>query len=306
MNKKLLLSLGSLSTLAVVAPILATVSCASEAPVDATNLIITAKTSPVLTTEEETTLKGTGTNTDKWAVLAKLFTGAGFVETNKDKFTVAVGTDNKVTLTAIKGYKINGGETVVSNAYTIGTTPPATTDLDIKALGAAATVTQAQLNNLNSATETDKLAALKLFFDGKDLTEANFPNFTVEIDFAGAVIKLTASKDFTIGTKTEVNSSTFTVSDKNLNFAVTTTATPSLTAAENTALVTPTSANLADQKTGLAKLFTGITDANWNFFTFTVNDTAKTVTLTAKKGFVIGAANTATDTTLVSKTFTVA
>ncbi|MGL5357863.1 MAG: hypothetical protein ACRC9U_02235 [Metamycoplasmataceae bacterium] len=305
MNKKLLISLSSLSTIAIVAPVLAITSCAGETPVEATNLIITAKTNPVLTNEDVALLEATddADNTKKWTTLGKLFEGAGFVPDNKAKFTTSINkTDNIVTLTAIKGYTIDGKEKVGSNKYTIGT-EPVVTDLEITAK-ANPVLTNEDITLLEAADDADntkKWTTLGKLFDGAGFVPDNKAKFTTSINKTENVVTLKANKGFTINNKDSLNSNKYTIEPvvEGTNLEITAIASVKLTNAD---IVILEAADANAKWDVFAKLFTGkdFVSANINSkFTATFNRSKLEVTLTAAKGFVIGGQQT------LSNTFTV-
>ncbi|MGL5357799.1 MAG: hypothetical protein ACRC9U_01915 [Metamycoplasmataceae bacterium] len=301
MNKKLLISLGSLSTIAVVAPILATVSCASDAPVDVKDLTITAKADPKLTAADVTALEGTNA-TAQWDPLAKLFEGKDFVSANQANFTVSIDTKEMlVTLTAKTGFTIGGKDKLVSNKYTVEETTPAK-DLTITVIEKAVELTGVQIMNLTGADAAAKLTSLKLLFNGTDLTNENLANFKVSVDSSKNIVTLEANQGFTIGGQAKLDSKAYTV--KNTNINATKKAAADVTQGDIDAL-TATTPNLVAQLTALTKLFDGITKDNQTYFTITVNTTDKTVTLNALQGFVFGANANATETTLVSNAYTI-
>ncbi|MGL5438630.1 MAG: hypothetical protein ACRDA7_02745, partial [Metamycoplasmataceae bacterium] len=136
MNKKILISLGTLSVVATSLPILATISCSSgEEPTSGLiDLNIIPKTTGQKITEKEVEyLKGKDPKT-QLPVLQKLFDG--IIAENQNKFTFVVSNTNVVTLTVIKDYIfINNTTTVVAPAFTVEKppTPPADVNLAITA-----------------------------------------------------------------------------------------------------------------------------------------------------------------------------
>ncbi|MGL5357858.1 MAG: hypothetical protein ACRC9U_02210 [Metamycoplasmataceae bacterium] len=263
-------------------------------PVVPTDLVITATSSPVLTQEEETLLKGTGTNTEKWAVLAKLFGGEGFVPTNQDKFTVSVGDNKVVTLTAVSGYKINGADTFVSNAYTIGTNPTIT-DLKITAKKSPK-LTATEETQLQSGTDAQKQAALGILFD--PINADNYKNFTFTLDKDKKTVTLKANTGFIFGDAETLVSNVYTIeTNPTTDLKIKPKASPKLTATEETQLE---SGNDTQKQAALGMLFDPITAENYKNFTFTLDKGNKKVTLTAKSGFIFGTTNT-----LVSNAYTV-
>ncbi|MGL4183605.1 MAG: hypothetical protein ACRCRP_00535 [Metamycoplasmataceae bacterium] len=303
MNKKLLISLGSLSTIAVVAPILATVSCASDAPVDANNLIITAKPSPSLTNEDIKNLEATGDNSTKWSALEKLFEGPGFTPENKDKFTVSIHTGKKiVTLLAVQGYKINGNQTFASSEYkmfagvNIIITPKANPD----------PITTAEVATLKGTNASDQLVVLKKLFEGAGLVNTNQPNFTITVNETTSKVTLKAKEGFLLNNKQYIEV-TYTLAGAKIPLNFTLKPSPVLTAGDVFVLKAPSSSNLPAQLTALNKLFNGITKDNQEFFTVAINTPINDkVILRAKEGYVFGANSSATATTIVSNVYTVA
>ncbi|MGL5521801.1 MAG: hypothetical protein ACRDAW_00835 [Metamycoplasmataceae bacterium] len=268
-----------------------------------TNLIITAKSSPTLTQAEETTLKGTGNNTTKWDVLAKFFTGAGFIPDNKDKFSVSVGADNKVTLKAIQGYTINDKDTFVSNAYTVSTTPPAVTELKIAAIKNDVTLTMVEVDALSdkSASAAVKLAVLVKLFEGTDLKVDNLNKFDVLVDNAKTTVTLTTKTNYTFAGATPNNklNKTYKLAPTTTELQITAqTAAATLSATEVTAL---TGSDVTAKLNSLKKLFTGgdLTNTNLNKFKVGVNTGNRIVTLTAEANFTFAKG----DKTLDSKPY---
>ncbi|MGL4183603.1 MAG: hypothetical protein ACRCRP_00525 [Metamycoplasmataceae bacterium] len=305
MNKKLLISLGSLSTIAVVAPILATVSCASDAPVKVVDLVITAKENPTITAADVKTLETAGAiTTEKWNVLDKLFAGAGFISGNKEKFDASINTtDAIVTLTAKTGYTLNGKGTFASAKYTVA--PEITeVNLDIKVKASPATeLTGIQVFNLTSTNTNPKISDLSQLFDGIDTN--NIDKFTVLVnldDLTKSTVTLTPVEGYLIGGAKTLVSPAFNVKTSYLNITKTTTKPLNITQVDEDALAA-TTPDAAAQLTALNKLFTGVTTGNQNKFTITVDKTAKTVTLTMLPGFAFGTTGTAT--TLVSDVYTI-
>ncbi|MGL5522056.1 MAG: hypothetical protein ACRDAW_02200 [Metamycoplasmataceae bacterium] len=307
MNKKLLISLSSLSTIAIVAPVLVITSCAGETPVDSTNLIITAKANPVLTNEDVTLLEATDDvdNAKKWDTLGKLFDGAGFVPDNKAKFTTSINTtDMLVTLTAVNGYTISGQETVVSNKYTIGT-EPVITDLIITAKESPKLTAEdvTLLEATDDADNTKKWTTLGKLFGGVGFVPDNKAKFTTSINKTNNVVTLTANEGFTINSKTSLDSNKYTIEPtvEATNLEITAITNVQLTNAD---IVILEAVDANAKWTVYAKLFAGkdFVPANINSkFTATFNRSKLEVTLTAATGFVIGGQQTLSNTFTVDK-----
>ncbi|MGL5438333.1 MAG: hypothetical protein ACRDA7_01210 [Metamycoplasmataceae bacterium] len=292
MNKKLLISLGSLSTIAIIAPVLAITSCAGETPVEATNLIITAKANPVLTNEDVALLEATddADNAKKWTTLGKLFEGTGFVTDNKAKFTTSINkTDNIVTLTAIKGYTIDGKEKVGSNKYTIRT-EPVVTDLEITVITTSATLNTTEVAALTGSDTTAQLAALKKLFSGKDLTTENLVNFKVSVEESTRIVTLTANEGFTIGTKDKLDSTAYTLETTPTVTDLKITAKTASATLKETEVTSLTGSDTTAQLVVLAKLFEGedLKNENLTNFKVSVETSTRIATLTAEKDFTIG------------------
>ncbi|MGL5438628.1 MAG: hypothetical protein ACRDA7_02735 [Metamycoplasmataceae bacterium] len=298
MNKKSLITLGSLSTMAIVTPVLITISCANE-PVTTINLTITAKDNPKLTKADVTILENiTADNTAKWDALSKLFTGEGFINDNKDKFTTSINTtDMLVTLTAVKGYTIGGKEKIVSNKYTEdeSVTP---IDLAIKPKDNPK-LTTTEETQLESGTDEQKQVALAMLFD--PITAENYKNFSFTINKDTKIVTLTAKQGFVFGNSDTLNSNAYII-DKPIpaiNLKITIKASPKLTPTDiiilegNYPLV---------QLPVLQKLFEGegLISANQDKFTILVDTNKKIVTLKANTGYTINNAEA-----LVSNQYTI-
>ncbi|MGL5522025.1 MAG: hypothetical protein ACRDAW_01990 [Metamycoplasmataceae bacterium] len=260
-------------------------------PVETTNLVISAKLSPTLTIAEENTLKGSGSNTDKWSILEKFFGGTGFVPANQDKFTVAVGGDKKVTLNAISGYTINNAKTFVSNAYTISTTPPpAVTELKITAITTSATLTATEVTALTGSDATAKFNSLKKLFQGNDLTETNLSKFKVAVNTSTRIVTLTAEANYTFADANKIlNSTAYTNATIDQNLNITAKQNPKLTDAQFDFL---SSGSESQKQTILGILFNPINANNYKNFTFKVDRNNFIVTLTAANGFIFGSSKT--------------
>ncbi|MGL5522019.1 MAG: hypothetical protein ACRDAW_01960 [Metamycoplasmataceae bacterium] len=290
MNKKLLISLSSLSAIAVVAPILVIVSCSSEAPVEGKDLIIIKRTSPKITQADVTALKGTALPSQLIA-LNKLFGGSGLSLTNQANFKVAINeTDQIVTLTANTGFTISGKSSIVSNKYTIeGTTE--TTNLVITPI-VTPKLTDADVTLLGDTTDTDnakKWNSLAKLFDGSGFKPENKGNFSVAINTTTMKVTLKANTGFTINNVETVESNVYTIESTtpSVSLNITANATVEL---DGNQILNLTSATPADQVTALKLLFGGtdLTEANLVKFTVAIDQTTNKVTLTAATGFTIG------------------
>ncbi|MGL5357862.1 MAG: hypothetical protein ACRC9U_02230 [Metamycoplasmataceae bacterium] len=287
MNKKLLISLSSLATIAIVAPVLVITSCAGETPATV-NLTITTKTDPKLTESNITALEGSELPAQLTA-LQKLFDGKDLSSANQDKFTVSIDKDKKtVTLTPKSGYTIDGKNTLTSNPYTLDTNPTIT-DLKITAK-TAPEITQEDVTALKGNDLPTQLIVLNKLFSGADLISTNQNNFKVSIDEAKEIVTLTANSDFTINGEKTLNSNKYkilpTVEAENLT--ITAIANVVLTNAE----VTTLEGSDANAKwTIYAKLFGGkdfLSGNIGNKFNVTFSKSDLEVTLTATIGFTIG------------------
>ncbi|MGL5521909.1 MAG: hypothetical protein ACRDAW_01400 [Metamycoplasmataceae bacterium] len=290
MNKKLLISLSSLATIAIVAPVLVITSCSGETPI-IVNLNITAKINPNVTETDITTLEGNDLPAQLIA-LQKLFDGSDLNAENQTKFSILVNKGQRVvTLTAKTGYTINGGSALASNEYTIGTAPTVT-DLKITAK-ANPKITKEDVTTLKGTNLPAQLIALKKLFDGPGLTSENQANFKVAVDETKEIVTLNANTGFTINDKSSFDSNKYTIEPtvENINLEITAiTTSVSLTEAEVANLE---GQNNNNKLTVLKRLFsgTGLTPANLANFDVTVDKTSTTVTLTAKPGFTIGGQN---------------
>ncbi|MGL4183604.1 MAG: hypothetical protein ACRCRP_00530 [Metamycoplasmataceae bacterium] len=298
MNKKLLISLASLSTIAIVTPILATVSCASDTPVKATNLTITAINTPKLTKSDVEALKGTDLKA-QWDALAKLFEGPDFTPANQNNFKVSINeTEAIVTLTANTGFTISDKTTLVSNKYTVQ--EQEIVDLKITAITPSVTLTAIEAFNLTISDPKLKLESLSKIFTG--ITESNLSNFKVSFDSSQNIATLEALSGFTINGQQTLASNSITIQNVILNITKKT-GTLNIMQADLDVL-TATTPDAAAQLTALNKLFTGIDATNQNYFTITVDTKAKTVTLNGLNGFSFGT-STSGSKTLVSDVYTI-
>ncbi|MGL5438335.1 MAG: hypothetical protein ACRDA7_01220 [Metamycoplasmataceae bacterium] len=287
MNKKLLISLSSLATIAIVAPVLVITSCSGETPATV-NLTITAKTDPKLTEANITALEGSELPAQLTA-LQKLFDGKDLSSANQDKFTVSIDKDKKtVTLTPKSGYTIDGKNTLTSNPYTLDTNPTIT-DLKITAK-TAPEITQEDVTTLEGNDLPTQLIVLNKLFSGDGLTSDNQNNFKVSVDKTKEIVTLTANSDFTINGEKTLNSNKYkilpTVEAENL--IITAIANVVLTNAEVT-ILEGTDANA--KWTIYAKLFGGkdfLSENIGNKFNVTFSKSDLEVTLTATIGFTIG------------------
>ncbi|MGL5522058.1 MAG: hypothetical protein ACRDAW_02210, partial [Metamycoplasmataceae bacterium] len=301
MNKKLLISLGALSTIAIVSPILITASCAAEVS-NANNLVVTAIANPKLTNEDVIVLENaTADNTAKWNALAKLFTGAGFVEGNKDKFTSSIDkTNSTVTIKANTGYTINGGETFASNKYIIEATTP-NKNLAITAI-ANPKLTDADMAVLENATvdNTAKWNALAKLFAGEGFVVENKDNFTSSIDKGKSIVTLKANPGYTINGGETFASNVYAVDPAvpNKDLVITTLIDPKVTEEEINSLEVVD--NNETKLTSLTKLFQG-NDLNLDNLAnleIKVDKVKFLVTLTGINGYTINA-----QTSLVSNRY---
>ncbi|MGL5519861.1 MAG: hypothetical protein ACRDBR_00310 [Metamycoplasmataceae bacterium] len=295
MNKKLLISLGFLSTISITVPILATVSCAStDTPVDNKYLIIIARQDPKILGSDIDALKGSDLPAQLTA-LQKLFGGPGLTLTNQVNFRIAINEDQKiVTLTAINGFTINGKSVLESNKYII---EPVVEIIDLTITPTIdPKLTDAEVAILKAADDNAKWPVLQKLFTGKDFVSANQDKFTATFDEAKLTVTLTAKTGFTIGGKQSL-SNTFTIDNNpviptDLKITVKSNVTLSVIQFEN--LVSGTD---AEKQAVLGLLFDPITADNYQKFTFTVKEL--TVTLIAKPGSIFGTSQT------LSNTFTV-
>ncbi|MGL5522026.1 MAG: hypothetical protein ACRDAW_01995, partial [Metamycoplasmataceae bacterium] len=204
MNKKLLTSLGALSTIAIIAPTLVITSCAGETPATI-NLTITAIANPKLTNADITVLEGSNLQVQLTS-LQKLFEGKDLIEANQNNFSISIDKDkNVVTLNPKPGYTIDGKNTLASNAYVLETTPT-DIDLNIKAIQTAATLNTTEVTALTGTDKIAQLAALQKLFEGTDLKTENLTNFVVSVNTETKIVTLTANEGFTIGNQPKLDS----------------------------------------------------------------------------------------------------
>ncbi|MGL5522024.1 MAG: hypothetical protein ACRDAW_01985 [Metamycoplasmataceae bacterium] len=284
MNKKLLISLSSVSIAAVGLPILATISCSSEAPA-IVNLTISAKANPQITNTDITALE-VGNPSSKLTALQKLFEGKDLISANLKNFSISINKGRKiVTLTAKSGYTIDGKNTLASNVYTEEVTPPTDTDLKITAKPSPK-LTIVQETQLETGNDTEKETVLGLLFD--PITTENYKNFTFEVNKGTKIVTLTAKKGFVFGNSNTLNSNTYTIdtiAPKDLT--ITAKASPKLTGIQTIDLL---KVDDAKQLIILKELFDGqdLTSTNQANFTVSIDNDKKIVTLTAATNFLIG------------------
>ncbi|MGL5522023.1 MAG: hypothetical protein ACRDAW_01980 [Metamycoplasmataceae bacterium] len=287
MNKKLLISLGTLSVVTTSLPILATISCSSEeAPKgDLINLNIIPKISGQKITEQQVIyLKGKDPKT-QLPVLQKLFDG--IITENQNKFTFVVSNTNVVTLTAIKDYIfINGKPTIASPAFTIEKppTPPADVNLAITANSSNIELTGLEIVDLEGADANKQLVILNKLFTGINATNKN--NFTIIFSTNNNVF-LIAKPGFTFSGKETLNKN-YSLKITAINITVRQ-AFPNITIKEADVLKEETSAsNAAKQAEILSRGFVGIDTTNINYLNIEWVSYATQVILTTKPGFVFG------------------
>ncbi|MGL4183600.1 MAG: hypothetical protein ACRCRP_00510 [Metamycoplasmataceae bacterium] len=278
MNKKLLLSLGSLSTIITLVPTLATVSCSSETSTK-TNLSIAIKKDPILTSTDILILEANNVS-NKLIPLQKLFNGQDLIAENLDKFTISIDKGKSVvTLTAKDNYTIDGKTTLISNTYTINDTN--LIDLKITINNVAQKLTANEASDLKGTDTTKQLIVLKKLFNG--INDTNQNNFTVSINNDN-VVTLNAKADYTFGGKPSLSALPFSIEtapvDKNLNITAKL-GTIDLTGIE---LIDVVGQDAAKQLTILAKLFDGVNSGNQVNFTTTIGS-GNIITLTAKNGY---------------------
>ncbi|MGL5357861.1 MAG: hypothetical protein ACRC9U_02225 [Metamycoplasmataceae bacterium] len=299
MNKKLLISLSSLATIATIAPVLVITSCSGETPA-IVNLTITAKIDPKLTQEDITALEGSELPAE-FAALQKLFTGKDLTTVNQANFKVAVDkTKQIVTLTANTGFTINDKSTLESNKYEI--LPIVETEnLSITATPDVV-LTNDEVTLLEGSDNAKKWPVLEKLFTGSDFVPTNIDNkFTVSFNKSNLEVTLTAKTGFAIdGNQTLSNKFTVDQPITPTNLVLTANATPTLTETEVTILERPDNDN--NKLAALQKLFTGkdLTIENLGNFDILVNKQAKKVTLTAKANYTINDGKT-----LESNTYTI-
>ncbi|MGL5522015.1 MAG: hypothetical protein ACRDAW_01940 [Metamycoplasmataceae bacterium] len=298
MNKKLLTSLGSLSTISIVAPILITVSCASENPTKVEHLVIIPRTNPKLVNNNIDSLKGTDLPAQLIA-LHKLFGGSGLTSANQNKFNVGVDENRRVvTLTTNPGFTISGKPVLESNQYTIEQTGEIT-DLNITAI-TGAKLTEAEVATLKNSDINVQWPALEKLFGGKDFVLANKDKFIVALDEAQLTVTLIANTGLTIGGNPKL-SNTFTIDNNPVvptDLAITAKSSVQLTTSEVNILK---GSNDNAKWTVYAKLFDGadFKVENKDKFTITFDENSLTVTLTAATNFSISGQKT------LSNTFTI-
>ncbi|MGL5357857.1 MAG: hypothetical protein ACRC9U_02205, partial [Metamycoplasmataceae bacterium] len=248
-----------------------------------TDLKITAKPSPKLTTAQETQLE-TGNDTQKETVLGLLFDP--ITTENYKNFTFEVNKGTKiVTLTARKGFIFGNSNTLNSNAYTIDTIAPK--DLKITAK-ASPKLTGIQTIDLLKVDAAKQLIILKELFDGQDLTSTNQANFTVSIDNDKKIVTLTAVTNFLIGGKAKLDSNLYTVEDSRVNISPkSTTGAIKLSQVEIDILKNTSSPNLTAQLPILQKLFDGVDSTTQAYFKIVVDETNKLVSITALPGIIL-------------------
>ncbi|MGL5522134.1 MAG: hypothetical protein ACRDAW_02590 [Metamycoplasmataceae bacterium] len=282
MNKKLLISLSSVSIAAVGLPILSTISCSSEAPA-IVNLTISAKANPRITNDDITTLERNNLHA-QLIVLQKLFDGKDLTATHQKNFSISISRVRRVvTLNAKSGYTIDGKNNLVSHVYALETNPPADTDLKIT-LKPSPKLTKEDIAALKGANNSAQLAALKKLFEGEGLTSANQDKFTILVDESKKIVTLTAKSGYTIDGKNTLASNAYAddttpPTDTDLKITVKT-GTIDLTSID---LLDLSGNEVTKQKVVLNKLFDGITDSNFNNFTFKINN--NNIVLTAKQGY---------------------
>ncbi|MGL5357859.1 MAG: hypothetical protein ACRC9U_02215 [Metamycoplasmataceae bacterium] len=305
MNKKLIISLSSLSIIVIVAPVLAVTSCIGNTSVNVNDLVITPKTVPKLTQEDVTTLKGTE-HSAQLIVLNKLFGGTGLSSANQENFRVLVDENNKmVTLMANTGFTINGKPLLESSKYKILSTDEIT-DLTIIATKDAK-LTETEVAALDAPDATAKWSSLQKLFAGADFKAENLDSkFTIAVDTKNKKVTLTAKSGFTISSQ-QTLTNIFTVDNNPVvptDLTIIATKDAKLTEAEAAALDAPDAT--AKWKV-LEKLFAGADFKVENLdskFTITVDTKNKKVTLTAKSGFTISSQQTLSNTFIVDNAIT--
>ncbi|MGL5438155.1 MAG: hypothetical protein ACRDA7_00220 [Metamycoplasmataceae bacterium] len=291
MNKKLLISLGFLSTISIVAPILVTVSCANDKPVDIKNLIITAKQNPKLLESDIAALKGTDFP-DQLTALQKLFDGSDLSSNNQNNFSVIIDEAQMIVfLRAKKGFTINGKSVLDSNKYSIESTIE-TINLNIIAIKDAK-LTDAEIAILKTSDTNAKWPVLKKLFGGKDFVIENQDKFTVTFDETKVTVTLTAKKGFVIGGQPKL-SNTFTIDNNPViptDLKITAKSNVILSVLQFENLVSGTD---SEKEAVLGLLFDPITPDNYKKFTFIIIDL--TITLTANQEFIFGTNKTLSNT----------
>ncbi|MGL4183601.1 MAG: hypothetical protein ACRCRP_00515 [Metamycoplasmataceae bacterium] len=286
MNKKILISLGSLSTIAVVAPILATISCSNTEQVSKIDLNIIPKTQQKLSEQEVIYLKGN--DPSKYIlVLQKLFDG--IINENLNKFTFIVSNTNIVTLKANQGYLINNKETIVSPAFIIENPNPPITDinLDIKA-NSNVSLTGIELFDLQEGEISKKILILQKLFTG--ISNTNYNNFTFVISGnANNKIFLIAKNGYKIN-KQETLENNFTLKNIPLNIKLQVHLVTITRDEENILREQSSPSNASQQLAVLQKLFNGITNENYKYVSYYIDSVTdlKITHLNTKPGFVFG------------------
>ncbi|MGL5357793.1 MAG: hypothetical protein ACRC9U_01885 [Metamycoplasmataceae bacterium] len=286
MNNKLLISLNSLSTIAVVTPILSTVSCTGDTPINSNDLIITSKIVPKLTQEDIIALNGIDLPA-QFKALSKLFGGPGLTSENQTKFKVFPDENNKiVTLIANSNFTINGRATLDSSKYdvllpdeTIHLTIAATKDVKLN---------DAEVAALGGANIEERWAVLEILFEGKDFAIENQDKFSVVFDKSANKVTLIANVGVTIN-GSQVLSNTFTINNIPVVPTDLTIKAKGSIQLNGDQIINLTSTIPATQLTALKLLFEGegLTEENLTHFNVTVNSSTNIVTLTAKLHFTI-------------------
>ncbi|MGL5522021.1 MAG: hypothetical protein ACRDAW_01970 [Metamycoplasmataceae bacterium] len=285
MNKKILITLGSLSTIAIVAPVLITMSCANESTTTI-NLTISAKENPKLTANEETQLES-GTDAQKQVALAMLFDP--ITAENYKNFTFTINKDTKiVTLTARKGFIFGNSNTLNSNAYIIDKPIPAT-NLKIT-IKASPKLTPSDIVILEGIYPLAQLPVLQKLFEGEGLISANQDKFIILVDTNKKIVTLKANMGYTINNAETLASNQYTIDTTppiNINLILTAQKDPVLTINDITNLLTGT--DTTKKLESLKKLFGGIdlTIANMANFDIDIDQNNKLVTLIAKINYSI-------------------
>ncbi|MGL5357801.1 MAG: hypothetical protein ACRC9U_01925 [Metamycoplasmataceae bacterium] len=285
MNKKLLISLSSLSMTTIALPILATVSCSTEAPKDI-DLKITAKVNPQLVDADITVLEG-----KNWAqqltVLGKLFTGEDLTFQNQANFQIVVNKSQKtVTLKADKNYKIDGKTELLSNVYSIIKEPETFKNLVITSKSAPATLTNADIKLLQGKDIILQFPLLQKLFEGPDFKISNYTDFSFLVDIEKKVITLMGENGFKIDGKDSLESNAFNLTLDALNISPKNN--PVISQLRSDAIhATLTEINKPAFVLNFQFLFNGITTSTFDNLTFTVSKD-NVVILTANEGYVFG------------------
>ncbi|MGL4183602.1 MAG: hypothetical protein ACRCRP_00520 [Metamycoplasmataceae bacterium] len=294
MNKKILISLGSLLTTAIVAPVFVS-SCSSEQPVK-NNLNITAKQNPVITNEDILVLEGKDNLAQQLTVLGKLFQGEGLTFQNQSNFSISIDKIKKiVTLTAKEGFNFNNKNELSSSPYTIVEPEP---PLVLKNLiiTPKAKIDPLSNNEISILEGTDiilQFPILQKIFEGKDFKISNYTNFGFTVNREKRNITLTGKNGYKIDGKDSLESTTYTIIIEALNI------TPIPSVSMNVLNITFLEFPLAPEQDSifvqqlkvLQQLFNGITSQNIKYFTFTVqkiNNNTNKCFLTANYGYVFG------------------